>query len=351
MSRFLNRRYKTLEPYIPGEIPRDRVFVKLNTNESPYPPSPGVLSVFTEETAKQLRLYSDPTNQDLNRAIAGAVKVQRKNIMATGGSDETLDLAFMAYGRDGIACPDETYGFYKVLADLHHIDLKTIPLRDDFSLVPEDYAGIGRTIVIANPNAPTGLYLKPAEIEKIVVSNPDQIVIIDEAYIDFGNESVIPLTKKYDNLLVVQTFSKSRSLAGARIGFACGNEALIEDLERLRNSRNPYDISRPSQLAGVKAIEDASYYRDTCMKIVRTREWTMRRLKELGFEGTDSCSNFIFVKHPEFSGGKISQELRERGFLVRHFSRERIKEYNRITIGTQEDMEALADALEEICRK
>ena len=348
MSRYMNLSYRSLKPYVPGEIPRDRTFIKLNTNESPYPPSPGVIAAFTADNAKLQRLYSDPASIDLDRAIAGAVRVRQENIMATGGSDEALELAFMAYAADGIAFADETYGFYRVLADLHDLDTRIIPLRDDFSLNPEDYYNLGRMIVIANPNAPTGLYLKPDVIEDIIRHNPDHVVVIDEAYVDFGNESVIPLIHKYDNLLVTQTFSKSRSLAGARIGFAAGNAALIEDLERLRNSRNPYDISRQSQLAGVKAVEDAAYYRDLCVRIVRTREWTMRQLKALGFTGTDSCANFVFVKHPDFPGEVIAQKLREKGFLIRHFNKERIRDYNRITIGTEEEMEALVEALREI---
>ncbi len=348
MSRFMNPTFGSLKPYVPGEIPRDRTFVKLNTNESPYPPSPGVIASFNAEAAAQQRLYSDPQSRDLNRAIAGSLNVRQENIMTTGGSDETLELAFIAYAQDGIAFADETYGFYRVLSDLHAIDTKIIPLHGDFSLDPADYFHLGRMIVIANPNAPTGIYLKPAQLEPVLQNNPDHIVVIDEAYVDFGNESMVPYIRKYDNLIVVQTFSKSRSMAGARIGYACADAALIEDLEKLRNSRNPYDVSRQSQLAGVKAVEDAVYYREQCMKIVRTREWTMRRLRELGFEGPESYANFVFVRHPAFTGGTIQQKLRERGFLVRHFSDERIKDYNRITIGTQEDMEALCAALEEI---
>ena len=348
MSRFMNPTYRSLKPYVPGEIPRGQKFIKLNTNESPYPPSPGVIACFNAESAAQQRLYSDPQSRDLNRAIAGSLKVRQENIITTGGSDEVLELAFMAYAQDGIAFADETYGFYRVLADLHSLDTKIIPLKEDFSLDPADYHNLGRMIVIANPNAPTGLYLKPTVLETILQNNPDHIVVIDEAYVDFGNESMVPYIRNYDNLIVVQTFSKSRSLAGARIGFACANAELIADLEKLRNSRNPYDLTRQSQLAGVKAVEDAVYYRELCMKIVRTREWTQRRLRELGFEGPESYANFVFVRHPKFSGGTISQKLRDRGFLVRHFDHERIKDYNRITIGTQEDMEALCAALEEI---
>ena len=348
MSRYMNPTYASLKPYIPGEIPRDRSFVKLNTNESPYPPSPGVCALYTEDNAKLLRLYSDPASIDLDGAIAGAMKVRRENVMATGGSDEALELAFMAYGADGITCPDETYGFYGVLCGLHGIKMNTIPLKEDLSVDPADYDDAGTMAVIANPNAPTGLYLKPEQVERILQHNPDHVVLIDEAYVDFGNESVIPLIRQYDNLLVVQTFSKSRSLAGARIGFACGSAALIEDLERLRNSRNPYDLTRQSQLAGVKAIEEAVYYRDNCAKIIRTREWTMRKLKALGFECTDSCTNFVFVRHPKISGKDVNLGLREKGFLVRWFDRPRIKDYNRITIGTQEQMEALVKAMEDL---
>ena len=348
MSRYLNCSYKSLSPYVPGEIPRDRVVLKLNTNESPFPPSPGVLRCFNEENGKSQRLYGDPSSRDLNRAIAGAYGVRSENIISCGGSDEVLELAFLAYGQDGIVCPDVTYGFYPVLTSLHHIDLKTVPLEEDFSVNIEDYAAAGRAVVLANPNAPTGLYLGRDAIEALVRSNPDHVVIIDEAYVDFGNETMIPLTKEYDNLLVVQTFSKSRSLAGARIGFACGNEELIEDLERLRNSRNPYNVTRLSQLLGIAAVMEAAYYRDNIMKIVQNRDWTMRRLRELGFDGPESGANFVMVKHKTLSGDEVNRKLREKGILVRHFTSERIRDYNRITIGTRQDMEQLIHTLKEI---
>lgn len=348
MSRYLNSYYSTLQPYVPGELPERSGVIKLNTNENPYPPSPGVIAAFTQENAKTMRLYSDPNSRELNRAIAGACGVRPENVMSTGGSDETIELAFMAYGEDGIAYPDETYGFYPVYSALHHIDAKVIPVKEDFSIDPDDYKNLGRAVIFANPNAPTGLYLDRIAVEEIVRSNPDHVVIVDEAYVDFGNESMIPLTQKYDNLLVIQTFSKSRSLAGARIGFAVGNAALIRDLETLRNSRNPYDISRISQIIGVKAIEEAFYYRGTCETIVRTREWFKRQLKELGFHFPDSHANFVFAEHKTIGGQELADRLKERNILIRHFTKPRIANYNRITIGTEEDMKTVAAVLKEI---
>ena len=348
MSRYMNRSYENLSPYVPGEIPRERKYIKLNTNESPYPPSPGVIRCFNEENGRSQRLYSDPASRDLNRAIAGAAGMRQENIMSAGGSDEVLEDAFLAYGEDGILCPDITYGFYPVLAALHHLDLKTIPLEEDFTVDVTKFFHAGRAVVLANPNAPTGIYLKKDAIEAIVETNPDHVVIVDEAYVDFGNESMIPLTRRHDNLLVVQTFSKSRCLAGARIGFACGNEELIRDLERLRNSRNPYDVTRLSQLLGIEAVKDAAYYREIAGKIISTRDWTMRRLRELGFDGPESSANFVMVKHRTMSGSSIYQKLREKGILVRHFDSERIRDYNRITIGTRQEMEQLIEALKEI---
>ena len=348
MSRFLNGYYEQLKPYVPGEIPKESGLLKLNTNESPYPPSPGVLECFNRDAASLQRLYGDPANRELNRVLAGHYGLSADEVMATGGSDETLELAFMAYSPDGVAFADETYGFYGVFADLHHLDVKLIPLAEDFSIHPEDYYDLGREIILANPNAPTGLYLKREAIEEILRHNRDHVVVVDEAYVDFGNESMIPLIHQYENLLVIQTFSKSRSLAGARIGFAAGNSELIRDLERLRNSRNPYDISRQSQLAGVKAVEESSYYRRNCEKIIAAREWTVRELNQLGFHGPDSHTNFIFVSHEHLTGQEVYEGLRARGILVRHFDRERIKNYNRISIGTMEDMERLVAAMKEI---
>ncbi|MBR2767417.1 MAG: histidinol-phosphate transaminase [Solobacterium sp.] len=348
MSRFMNRYYSDLEPYVPGEQPRDRKFIKLNTNESPYPPSPAVLDCFNRGLAEELRLYEDPTNRDLNAAIAGYYNLSPDMVLATGGSDEALELAFMAYCEDGVAYADVTYGFYPVFSKLHHIDTKIIPLKEDFTIDPKDYEHLGRAIVIANPNAPTGTYLSRAEIEQILKTNPDHVVIVDEAYVDFGNESMIPLTREYDNLVVTQTFSKSRNLAGARIAFAAGNSELIRDMETLRNSRNPYNVTRISQRLGIAAINDVEYFRKCCDVIVSTRGWTKNELEQLGFSGPESHTNFLFVKHETLSGEEVYQKLREKGILVRHFTSQRIKDYNRITIGSMAEMIALCDALKEI---
>lgn len=349
MSRFFSSKYSSLEAYTPGEQPKDMKYIKLNTNESPFPPSPKVIEYAKEESGR-LNLYSDPESRVLTQKAADLFGVKYENVLMTNGSDEILNFAFMAFcdEKKGIAFPSISYGFYPVFAELNHIPYKEIPLKEDFSIDVEDYCNIGMNIVIANPNAPTGLALTADEIEKIVTSNRDSVVIIDEAYVDFGAQSVVKLTKKYDNLLVTQTFSKSRSLAGARLGFGIGNEALIADLNTIKYSTNPYNVNRMTSAAGIAAIEDNDYYMNNCRTIAENREYTKTELSKLGFETLDSKSNFIFTRTDKIGGGELYLTLKKMGILVRHFTKPIISDYVRITIGTKEQMDALLTATKEI---
>jgi len=349
MSRFFSKKYQNLKAYTPGEQPRDMQYIKLNTNESPYPPSPSVLDAVAEEAGK-LALYSDPECTELVREASKLFGVKPTEILMTNGSDEILNFAFMAFcdKEHPIVFPDITYGFYPVFAELNGIPYEKIPLKEDFSIDANDYIGIGKNIVIANPNAPTGLTLTLEEIEKIVASNPENIVIIDEAYVDFGAQSAVCLTKKYENLLVTQTFSKSRSMAGARLGFGIGAASLIADMQTIKYSTNPYNVNRMTMAAGAAALRENAYYMDNCKKIVKTREYTKRALEKMGFSVTDSKANFLFAKSEAVNGETLYTELKKRGVLVRHFSAERICEYNRITVGTQEQMEVFLAKTEEI---
>ena len=349
MSRFFSGKYDALTPYTPGEQPRGQTFIKLNTNESPFPPAP-LAQQYARAEAEKLQLYSDPQCRDLTAMAAEKLGVREDEILFTNGSDEILNFAFMAFcdSAHPVAFPAISYGFYPVFAQLNGIPYTEIPLQEDFSIQVEDYIGLDQTIVIANPNAPTGLYLPLSDIERIVDSNPDNVVIIDEAYIDFGGESAMTLIPKYDNLLVVQTFSKSRSMAGARLGFGAGNRKLIQDLNTIKYSVNPYNVNRMTMAAGVGALEADGYFRVNCQKIMETRQWTTEKLEELGFDVIPSMANFVFAKHREIPGKDLYLALREKGILVRHFDKPRLKDYNRITIGSREQMKALVKALTEI---
>ena len=352
MSKYFTSRLSALKPYTPGEQPKDQKYIKLNTNESPYPPSAGVIRA-AEESAKSLQLYCDPECKRLTEKAAEVFGVSTDRIILTNGSDEVLNFAFMAFSDEErpVAFADITYGFYPVFAELSRIPYRTIPLASDFSINVEDYVGIGENVVIANPNAPTGLALSIADIERIVASNPDNVVVIDEAYVDFGGESAIPLTEKYDNLLVTGTFSKSRSMAGARLGFGIGAPELIKDLQTIKYSTNPYNVNALTQAAGYAALVDNDYYMDNCKKIIETREYTTKALESLGFEVIPSKTNFVFAKSDAIDGGELYLKLKENGILVRHFGAERIKEYNRITIGTREEMESFIAAVEKILKE
>lgn len=352
MSRFFSEKYSALEAYTPGEQPKDMKYIKLNTNESPFAPSEAVREAAFAE-AGRLNLYSDPESGELTALAAELFGVRRDEILMTNGSDEILNFAFMAFcdSEHGIAFPDITYGFYPVFAALGGIPCKEIPLTDDFSVNADDYIGIPENVVIANPNAPTGKALKLSEIERIVSSDKNRVVIIDEAYVDFGGESAIPLIKKYDNLLVTGTFSKSRSLAGARLGFGIGCAELIRDLQTIKYSTNPYNVNRMTSAAGIAAIRDNAYYMDNAKTIIKNRSYTTEALRELGFEVLDSSANFVFARSPLISGEELYLSLKKRGILVRHFKKKRIEDFNRITIGTKEQMQALVCAVDEILKE
>ncbi|MBE6034606.1 histidinol-phosphate transaminase [Aminipila sp.] len=347
MSKFLNEKYQRLKTYTPGEQPQDMKYIKLNTNESPYPPAPSVLSSINGEEIKNLRLYSDPQCKSLREKIALLYGVSAQQVYLSNGSDDILNFAFMAFSGNSIqaAFPDISYGFYKVFAELHGISYTEIPLSGDFSINYRDYCHINQFIVIANPNAPTGLTLTVSQIEEIVRTNPSHVVVIDEAYVDFGAESCYPLIHRYENLLVVQTFSKSRSMAGGRLGFALGSQALIEDLEKLKYATNPYNVNRMTLIAGAATIEANDYYMDKCKEIACTRNYTQEALKKMGFDVLPSKANFIFAKSPHLSGKVIYDALKEKGILIRHFPSPRISDYNRITIGTRNQMEILLHQL------
>ena len=349
MSRFFSGKYAALTPYTPGEQPKHRQFIKLNTNESPFPPSPRA-QAYAARAAQGLNLYSDPTCAPLNAKMAEVLGVEEDEILFTNGSDDILNFAFMAFcdGQTGAAFPDITYGFYPVFAALNGIDYVEIPLREDFTVDVEDYIGLNRTIFIANPNAPTGIALSLAQIERILRGNPNNVVIIDEAYVDFGAESAVKLIHKYDNLLVTQTFSKSRSMAGARLGFGVGCKELIRDLNTLKFSTNPYNINAMTMAAGIGALEDDDYFRANCAAVMETRAWAAAELKRLGFRVLPSMANFVFAKHPAIPGGDLYQKLRNGGVLVRHFSSPRLTDYNRITVGSKAQMAELIRILTEI---
>lgn len=347
MSKFLSKRHQDLAPYTPGEQPRDGKYIKLNTNESPFPPS-GKSVEYAANAAKKLNLYSDPECTPLVERLAGLYNVEKDEILFTNGSDEILNFAFIAFCDDTVVFPNITYGFYKVFAEINNVPYEEIPLKEDFSIDVNDYIGINKNIFIANPNAPTGLLLSVSDAEKIVRSNPGNVVVIDEAYIDFGGESCVGLIHKYDNLLVTQTFSKSRSAAGARLGFGIGQRELIADLNAVKYSVNPYNINSMTMALGVGILEDEEYTRSNCRAVEETREYTKAELARLGFEFTDSKANFVFAKHRAVGGEELYLRLKENGILVRHFSVPEIEDYNRITIGTKEEMQRLVSTLEKI---
>ncbi len=347
MSRFLTSKLGKLVPYTPGEQPKDMKYIKLNTNESPFAPSPKT-QAYAAKAAENLQLYSDPECRDLVAKATEYFGVTPKQIIFTNGSDEVLQFAFMAFCENGAVFPDITYGFYSVFADLNGVAYQEIPLKEDFSVDVNDYIGVGKTIFLANPNAPTGKALSIDEIEKIVASNPDNVVVIDEAYVDFGAESAVSLTKKYDNLLVTQTFSKSRSLAGGRLGFGIGSEKLIGDLATIRYSTNPYNVNSMTAAAGVGSLEDDEYIKENCRKICENRAYLTGELAALGFETTESLANFVFAKHGSISGKDIYLKLKEKGVLVRYFDKERLRDYTRITIGSKAEMDILTEKLKEI---
>ena len=352
MKKWENNVRKVI-PYTPGEQPDQPDMIKLNTNENPYPPAPGVARALQEEETDSLRLYPDPAAGDLVGAIAQAYGLKNEQVFVGVGSDDVLAMSFLTFfnSEKPILFPDITYSFYDVWADLFRIPYRRPALDENFHICTEDYFRENGGIIFPNPNAPTGVELPLAVVEEIVKHNPDTVVIVDEAYVDFGGKTALPLIEKYDNLLVVQTFSKSRSMAGMRIGFACGNEKLIKYLNDVKYSFNSYTMNRTSILAGVEAIRDEAYFRETCNKIIETREWTKRELAKLGFTFQDSMANFIFASHKTCPAKELFQALREEHIYVRYFDKERISNHLRITIGTEEEMEKLIEFLKKYLNK
>ncbi len=349
MSRFFSKKYAALTPYTPGEQPKDMQYIKLNTNESPFPPSPKA-QAYAAQAAAQLHLYPDPECAALTQKVAELCRVKREQVLLTNGSDEILNFAFMAFCDEenpALFC-DITYGFYEVFAQLNGVSYQKIPLKSDFSVDLEAFFEAKGTVFLANPNAPTGLCLPLSDIERLLQSNPDRIVVVDEAYVDFGAQSACSLVDRYDNLLVTQTFSKSRSMAGARLGFGVGAAALIADLNTVKYSTNPYNINRMTMAAGLGVLEDEDYTRANCQAVIATREKTAKALKHMGFAVLDSMANFLFAKHPDLDGKQLYLALKERGVLVRHFDSARLKDYNRITVGSDEQMQVLLDTIRQI---
>ncbi len=350
MSRFLSPRLDSLTPYTPGEQPRDQQYIKLNTNESPFPPAPGVIEAVSRERVASLNLYSDPTAKVLEDAIAGSYGLSPDQVIAGNGSDEILAFCFQAFCDRNTppVYPDITYGFYKALAQLYCLTATITPLADDFTLSPETFRGVPGTVFLANPNAPTGIALPLAAVAQIAEDNPDRLVIVDEAYVDFGAESAVSLLSTRENVLVVMTFSKSRSLAGARIGYALGSAELIADLRRIKFAFHPYNVNALSQAVGAAAMRDEGYFRDCVEEIMSTRAFAADVLKARGYTLTDSLANFLFVKHPALSGLDLYRKLREKGVLTRHFPGPRTGDYLRVTMGSRAQMERCLAALTEI---
>ncbi len=350
MSRYWSPVVNRLSPYVPGEQPKINDLVKLNTNENPYGPSPKVIEAIARELSDDLRLYPEPTAARLREAVAGHYGLQPEQVFVGNGSDEVLAHTFFALFQHSapLLFPDVTYSFYPVYCQLYGIDSRTVALREDFSLNLADYDQPNGGIIFPNPNAPTGRLLPVTEIEALLARNRDSVVVVDEAYIDFGGESAAPLVRRYDNLLVIQTLSKSRSLAGMRIGLALGDTALLEGLIRVKDSFNSYPIDRLALAAGVAAFEDDAYFRETCRRVMVEREALSGALSGLGFEVLPSAANFLFARHPAKDAAELAAGLRRDGVIVRHFRLPRIEQYLRITVGTPEQNRRLLDSLDRL---
>lgn len=350
MSRYWSSLVHTLTPYVPGEQPKLTNLIKLNTNENPYGPSPKVLAALRGEAGDSLRLYPDPNADQLKRAVADYYQLAPGQVFVGNGSDEVLGHTFMALLKHDLPLlfPDITYSFYPVYSQLYGIAFETPALTDRFEIDPADYARPNGGIIFPNPNAPTGRLLPLQAIEQIVRSNPDSVVVVDEAYVDFGGESAIALVNQYPNLLVIQTLSKSRSLAGLRVGFAVGDAALIEALERVKNSFNSYPLDRFAIAGAVAAMEDRDYFNQTCQAIIHSREQLTEAMQAMGFEVVPSAANFLFARHPGHDAAALAQALRAQSIIVRHFRLPRIDQYLRITVGTDAECAALVSALKGI---
>ena len=350
MSHFWSAVVHGLTPYVPGEQPKLADLIKLNTNENPYGPSPRVLAALREEVNDGLRLYPDPNAESLKAAVAAYYGVTAGQVFVGNGSDEVLAHAFLGLLKHDrpLLFPDITYSFYPVYCGLYGVDFVTVPLTTAFEIDPENYGRPNGGIIFPNPNAPTGRVLPLAAIETLLARHPASVVVVDEAYVDFGGESAIALVDRYPNLLVIQTLSKSRSLAGLRVGFAVGHPKLIEALERVKNSFNSYPLGRLAIRGAVAAMEDRDYFDRTRTAIIRTREALVANLTRLGFEVLPSAANFVFARHPARDAVQLAAELRKKAIIVRHFKQERIEQFLRITVGTDDQCAALGRALEEI---
>jgi histidinol-phosphate aminotransferase len=348
MSKFWSPFVKDLVPYVPGEQPKLSKLVKLNTNENPYGPSPKAIAAMQAELNDNLRLYPDPNGERLKQAVADYYGVQTSQVFVGNGSDEVLAHAFHGLFQHGkpLLFPDVTYSFYPVYCGLYGIEFEALPLDDAFQIRVEDYARPNAGIIFPNPNAPTGCLLALEAIERLLQANPDSVVLVDEAYIDFGGQTAIALVDKYPNLLVTQTLSKSRSLAGLRVGIAVGHPELIEALERIKNSFNSYPLDRMAIAGAAAAVEDRAYFEQTCQQVIASREVVVAGLQGLGFEVLPSAANFVFARHPDKDAATLAAGLREQGVIVRHFKQQRIAQFLRITIGAPEQNQALLDALQ-----
>lgn len=351
MSRFWNERTHKLDPYVPGEQPRDQQYIKLNTNENPYPPSPIAMKKMQEAIDGTLRLYPDPEASELREAIARYYNLNPNQVFVGNGSDEVLALSFQAFFQPGnpILFPDITYSFYPVYCNLFDLDYELVPLEEDFSIAVDKMCETNGGIIFPNPNAPTGKYLDLTDLGKILMGNKERVVIVDEAYIDFGGESAVSFIKQFPNLLVIQTFSKSRSLAGLRVGFALGNEELIEGLNRVKNSFNSYPLDRISQVGAKASIEDEEYFCNTADQVISTRERVTSILENNGFKVVPSKANFIFIHHPEKDAAELYATLKKKGVLVRYFNKPRINQYLRVSIGTDKEMDKFIKELDLSC--
>ena len=353
MSNYLLPALAELAPYVPGEQPQDKRYVKLNTNESPFPPSPLVIAALSGEAVSQLNLYPDPLAKTLRQTIAAEYGLKAENVFVGNGSDEVLGFAFMAYidQTHGLTIPDVSYGFYRVYAQLYHATPTIVPLNEDFTLPVEKFTAQGHMVALANPNAPTAIALPLASVERIVANNPQSVVLIDEAYVDFGGETCVPLLAKYPNLLVVRTYSKSRSLAGGRLGYALASKEIVDDLNRVKNSFHPYSINSLTMLAGIQAMLDRDYFTACVSAIQAQREESAKELAALGFIVHKSAANFLFASPPAMDGETYYLKLKARGVLVRYLSQPTLLRYVRITVGNEAQMRALMDATRDILKE
>ncbi|MFV0557072.1 MAG: histidinol-phosphate transaminase [Enterococcus sp.] len=347
---FLDAKFASLAPYTPGEQPNLKEVIKLNTNENPFPPAPGVITAVSK-AAQNLQLYSDPTCHTVIEKLADLFDVSPEEVFVGNGSDEILSFCFQGLMEHGVIYPQISYGFYPVYAQLHQVVAQEVPLAADLTIDLTSYQESDKTVIIANPNAPTGIALSRERLTQLVESNPERLVIIDEAYVDFGAESMVPLIQAFDNLLVVGTFSKSRQLAGARLGYAIGNPSLIQALNQLKFSLNPYNVNSMTLAAGRAALEDQVYFEKCQKAVIETRAFTKQALVDLGFAVTDSQANFLFAKHEKIAGNELFTKLRDRNIFVRWFDKDSIRDYLRISIGTKEQMVTFIEQVTQILKE